>query len=716
MTALAQALSSALLAFVWQGVVTAFLLWVALILLRKRSANARYAACCAALGLLVLLPAITAALLYSGPAQAVPAQGPALYFVAAGAAQPAVAPISQWQWISMLRAWALPFWSMGVLLFSVRLVWGCRQVSLMRGRGRPADEGLLLLVAALAKRFGLTRRVRVLIAGDGASPSVVGWLRPVVMVPSAALLGLTAEQLESVLAHELAHIRRHDYLVNLLQVLAETLLFYHPAVWWVSASMRRERELCCDDLAVRCCGDAVCYARALTKLERLRIAAPAMAMGSNSGSMLYRIQRVLGGGAAEYAPSKLPGILALAMGLVCFGFNIHWAHGQEKPVTVAFQDGNVQDSPGVSVDLGGAALLHRSGVEYPGNAIERGIDGTVVAEVTLDASGTVNGARIVSGPAELRKSVLRSVLDWHFAQSSANGVYQIRIQYQRGVAIKQAAGDAGNVGFATRADGPGNVVIPDGVVTFSTRPGTRQNQERAQLEQEAAALRVRVQETQAATTDSPERRAELERETAALREQAQKLQTASEQGATQNPEGGGATERQLVETRARIRELKQAYEGKLSQVEQTQGTAGAQEAKAQLAAVERQYAEVQENLAKVERDYNDSAPATVITDGGPMTVEVSQGKRGIRSRLASRTLKTINIAGLSDASKTDLMARLPVHAGDTLTTDSYDAVAAAVQQFDEHLEVRFLTTENNQAELRITVPGSRIFEFRQVRK
>jgi bla regulator protein blaR1 len=715
MTAMAQALSSALLNFVWQGVVAAFLLWVALILLRKRSANARYAACCAALALLVLLPAITAALLYSGPAQVLPAQAPGLYVAATGAAQPAAARISQWQWISMLRAWALPFWSMGVLLFSVRLVWGCRQVSLMRGRGGPADEGLLLLVAALAKRFGLTRRIRVLIAGDGASPSVVGWLRPVVMVPSAALLGLTAEQLESVLAHELAHIRRHDYLVNLLQVLAETLLFYHPAVWWVSASMRRERELCCDDLAVRCCGDAVCYARALTKLERLRVAPPAMAMGSNSGSMLYRIQRVLGGGATEYAPSKLPGILALAMGLACFGFNIHWAHGQEKPVTIAFQAGNVQDSPGVSVDLGGAALLHRSRVEYPGFAIERGIDGTVVAEVTLDASGTVNGARIVSGPAELGRSVLHSVLDWHFAQSSANGVYQIRIQYQRGVAIEHAAGEAGNVGYATRADAPGPVVTADGALTLNFQPETRQNQERAQLEHEAAALRMKAEETQAVATDSPERHAQIERQTAALREMAQKMQTASEQGATQSSEGG-TTERQLAEARARIRELKQAYEGKLSQVEQTQGTAGAQEAKAQLAAVERQYAEVQENLAKVERDYRDSAPATVLTEGGPMTVEVSQGMRGIRSRLANRMLKTVDIAGLSDASKTDLIARLPVHVGDTLTTDSYDSVTTAIKQFDEHLEVRFLATENNQAELRITVPGSRTLEFRQVRK
>ena len=107
-------------------------------------------------------------------------------------------------------------------------------------------------------------------------PSVIGWLKPVVLLPAATLLGLTPEQLEAVLAHELAHIRRYDYLVNIVQMLIETLFFYHPAVWWISGRIRQERELCCDDIAVRCCGDAVGYARALTALERMRVMLTAM--------------------------------------------------------------------------------------------------------------------------------------------------------------------------------------------------------------------------------------------------------------------------------------------------------------------------------------------------------------------------------------------------------------------------------------------------------
>src|SRR5207245_11758159 len=105
-------------------------------------------------------------------------------------------------------------------------------------------------------------------------PTLVGWRRPVALLPAGTLAGLSPAQLEALLAHELAHVRRLDYLVNLGQTTAETLLFYHPAVWWVSHRMRVEREHCCDDAAVAVCGDAVGYARALAELEGLRSSRP----------------------------------------------------------------------------------------------------------------------------------------------------------------------------------------------------------------------------------------------------------------------------------------------------------------------------------------------------------------------------------------------------------------------------------------------------------
>src|SRR5258708_40140426 len=122
----------------------------------------------------------------------------------------------------------------------------------------------------LARRVRCAGRVTLRVCEKVAAPSVVGWLRPVVLVPASALTGLTAAQLEALLLHELAHVRRHDYLVNLIQTGVETLLFYHPAVWWVSRRIRQERENCCDDLAAQLCGSAVAYPRALAAMEELR--------------------------------------------------------------------------------------------------------------------------------------------------------------------------------------------------------------------------------------------------------------------------------------------------------------------------------------------------------------------------------------------------------------------------------------------------------------
>lgn len=437
MNPLAQALSTALLHFVWQGILVAFLLWMALFLLRKRSPNVRYAASCAALAMLALLPAITAYVAYTEPAT--PA---ALANSARGAAPShsvgvridATAPA----WLEAAESWALPVWALGVLLFSMRAVWGWRQVSRMRRRGTRADAPLRDNVARLAARLGISRAVRVLITTATESPSVVGWIRPVILLPAASLMGLTPEQLEAVLAHELAHIRRFDHLVNGLQIAIETLLFYHPAVWWTSSRIRHERELCCDDLAVRSCGDVLCYARALTKLERLRAMTPAAALGSTGGAMLYRIQRLLGSTNQQAGPSKLPGLVTLALGVACLLINVHWAQGQQPQPAPAAEGQNVwhfvttqpHDARGVSVDLGGAPLAHRTGVEYPEAARKSGVQGSVAVEVTLDAQGAVSDARVLSGPAELRRAVLTSVLQWHFRPEAPGTVRTLNINFQ----------------------------------------------------------------------------------------------------------------------------------------------------------------------------------------------------------------------------------------------------------------------------------------------
>src|SRR5207253_9760034 len=123
-------------------------------------------------------------------------------------------------------------------------------------------------------------------------PTVIGWIRPIVLLPAASLSGLSMQQIEMVLAHELAHIRRHDFIINLMQSVVETLLFYHPAVWWISRRIRVEREHCCDDLAVAVFGNPLQYARALTRFEELRLDAQSV-LAANGGSLIARIRRLV---------------------------------------------------------------------------------------------------------------------------------------------------------------------------------------------------------------------------------------------------------------------------------------------------------------------------------------------------------------------------------------------------------------------------------------
>jgi hypothetical protein len=175
--------------------------------------------------------------------------------------------------------------------------------------------------------------VRLLESTLVRAPTTIGWLRPVILLPASAFTGLTLQQLELILAHELAHIRRHDYLVNLFHVAAETLLFYHPAVWWVSRQARIEREHACDDLAVAVCGDPIAYARALTQMERLRKDAPLLAIAADGGKLSARIRRLVENSqGSRRASSPFIGLLFFALFLTSLAY-AHSVLSHQKPST-----------------------------------------------------------------------------------------------------------------------------------------------------------------------------------------------------------------------------------------------------------------------------------------------------------------------------------------------------------------------------------------------
>jgi TonB family protein len=386
------AVSAALIHALWQDAIVALLLWATLAALRNSPARVRYAAACGALAAMALLPIATAVLLYvQDAAVAFPA---AHSTVTSTGVAPGFAVSSAWAmrvssspWTAALQTWALPLWSAGVLLFSLRLVASTAHTHALRRHAEAAEDAFVSMVVRMAVRVGVHRRVRVFVCALISGPATIGWLRPAILVPPATLLGLTPQQLEAVIAHELAHVRRHDYLVNVAQMVIETLLFYHPAVWWVSRRIRFERELCCDDIVVATCADPVEYACALTQLARVRVRAitPSLALRGAGGPLLQRVQRLL----APVAPvtaSRVPMAVACAVACVMTTFGHAWMRAESQQVAPAFARGS---ATGIVYDpLGEPAV----GVPLTlDNSVDAGDSEPLATPVLLETRTDANG-------------------------------------------------------------------------------------------------------------------------------------------------------------------------------------------------------------------------------------------------------------------------------------------------------------------------------------
>ena len=312
----------ALLHFMWQGTLIAVLTALVLALLRNSAADVRYVVATVAMSLMLTVPAVTAMQLWRAAEPADPWTTSAVVSIAAQAGTGPLVGMTSALGLRVLRLepW-LPVlvlaWVCGVLVLSLRLMSGWVWVQRLKSHGAvSAGDEWQHLAAQLCKRLHMTRSVRLLQSALVDVPTVIGWMKPVVLLPVSALAGLTPQQLEGILAHELAHVRRHDYLVNLLQTVVETLLFYHPAVWWVSRRIRVERENCCDDLAVSLCGDRCSYAQALADLEELRGSGHHLVVAASGGSLVHRVRRLLG---APSHADRAPGWLAAMAVVVMLG-------------------------------------------------------------------------------------------------------------------------------------------------------------------------------------------------------------------------------------------------------------------------------------------------------------------------------------------------------------------------------------------------------------
>ncbi len=362
-----------LLHFVWQGFAAVVLLATLLLMLRRATAHARYLSACGVFALMTLAPLVTSWWLSTQPRNIVEATeaeprrvgrviethqtiasdvvglddsthptatatataerldfgqatltmfGETVPIGSRTQAASATPSEPQPSWLEENRSlmerhlgWIVAVWLLGVTVLSLRLFAGWLSVQRLRRRSSlPASDSWQTLLRRSAERLRVSRPVKLVESALVEVPTVIGWLSPMILLPASAMTGLTTEQLEALLAHELAHVRRHDYLINLLQTVVETLLFYHPAVWWISHRIRVEREHCCDDLAVQVCGDGLTYAKALVALEELRAPKLGLAMSSSGGSLLTRVARLLGQAEQQRRPTGwVAGLLSFVL-------------------------------------------------------------------------------------------------------------------------------------------------------------------------------------------------------------------------------------------------------------------------------------------------------------------------------------------------------------------------------------------------------------------
>jgi beta-lactamase regulating signal transducer with metallopeptidase domain len=328
-----QGLTWTLLHFLWQGLAVAAVLLLLLGVLGVRRPQIRYLLCLGAMGAMVLCPIVTFCVLVgdagwgtdrgTGQAEPVAAAGVAVdpgpslppdgttntfepsatvatLPLGAVAGQVSEPPLWDrlWGYARAAQPYLLAAWVFGVVCLSARLLLGVVAARWLRCARRAIPSQLAGSVARLSSAVGLRTATRVCVSSRIREAMVVGVLRPMVLLPAAWVTEMTPEILEAIIAHELAHIRRWDLWATLFQRLVETLLFYHPAVWWISRRVSSEREKCCDELAVAATGRRVTYAKALERAAAIRLSPTAPVLGAAFGgrkmAILERVAHVLG--------------------------------------------------------------------------------------------------------------------------------------------------------------------------------------------------------------------------------------------------------------------------------------------------------------------------------------------------------------------------------------------------------------------------------------
>jgi len=321
---LIQSLGWTLLHFLWQGTLIGLGFAAVRAIVPASHAEARYAAGLAAMALIALCPLVTLCVIYPnvvGSAASVEPTGIDAVVATASAAASASAFT-----LDRVLPWLVLSWVVGVAIMGWREMRQWQALERIASRCARSSSDLERMLASLSKRFNLVRSIRVLVSEQIDTPTLIGWIKPVILIPTAVALGFPRQHVELILAHELGHLRRYDHLVNLAQAVIETLLFYHPAVHWISREVRNDREVCCDRLVLRLTrGEPREYAQTLASLEELRLTAPRLAVAATGGVLLDRVRRIIDMPAPRLADSPRPTLavtLLVAAAVIIAGMSV----------------------------------------------------------------------------------------------------------------------------------------------------------------------------------------------------------------------------------------------------------------------------------------------------------------------------------------------------------------------------------------------------------
>jgi bla regulator protein BlaR1 len=378
-----------LLHFIWQGAV----LGLAYRMLRPlcHGVGARYRLGMLTLSAMLLCPLVTFAYLWPASALA-PGASAALPSIDVAATDIASQAASGGAVLESWLPWLVAIWFVGASAIAIRAFAQWRRLAwLVRNATIPLADCATVL-ARLRARFGIRRPVRLLGSLGIDTPMLVGWLRPTILLPISMLSGFTPQQIELIIAHELGHVRRWDYLANVLQVVIETILFYHPIVHWISRDVREARESCCDDLVLALAeGSPVVYASALADLEELRldttVAAPALA--ASGGVLLTRIRRIVGVQAAMHDTLPRTGGWPVALVLAASLLAVLRLHGLPSLATTLLR----VPVASTAAITGNTALLNSAPAVAP--AVAPTAAPAVVASAPARASAAVDDSVVV---------------------------------------------------------------------------------------------------------------------------------------------------------------------------------------------------------------------------------------------------------------------------------------------------------------------------------